>query len=104
MIKNYNKLIRDRIPEIIKSKGNSCTVSVLSDEEYKNKLAEKLVEEAQEFLESRSEEEMADVMEVFLALAKAYDFQDIETIRVKKAEERGGFEKKLLLEETVINA
>lgn len=103
MIKKYDKLVRDRIPEIIEAKGNSCTVSVLSEAEYRDKLSEKLVEEAKEFLESRSEEEMADVLEVFLALAKAYGFKDIEDIRIRKAEERGGFEKRLLLKETVVN-
>lgn len=103
MIKKYNKLIRDRIPEIIESKGNSCTTAIMDDEEYRNKLSEKLVEEAKEFLESRSEEEMADVLEVFLALSRAYDFQHIEELRVKKREERGGFDNKLLLLETVVN-
>ena len=104
MIKKYDKLIRDRIPEIIEAEGNKCTVSVLSDKEYKDKLAAKLVEEAEEFLESRSEEEMADVLEVFMAIAKAYGFKSIESIREKKKVKRGGFEKKLLLKETVIDA
>ncbi len=65
----YNKLVRDRIPEIIEASGKRCVCSTLSDEEYLAKLDEKLNEELAEYQESKSMEELADLLEVIRAVA-----------------------------------
>ena len=95
----YNKLVRDRIPEIIAADGKTCETRLLSDEEYLAMLDEKLNEELREYQESKSMEELADLMEVMRAVmvARRSSFEEVEEIRRKKAEKRGGFEKKLLL-------
>lgn len=100
----YNKLVRDRIPEIIKASGKQCICSTLSDEEYIAKLDEKLNEELAEYQESKSMEELADLLEVIRAVAAARgsSIEEVEAIRQDKAEKRGGFEKRILLTEVVI--
>ena len=105
MIKRYNKLVRDRIPEIIAADGNSCVTAALTDEEYIKMLDAKLNEELCEYQESKSMEELADLLEVIRAVAAARgsSIEEVEGIRRKKADERGGFEKKLLLVEVQDN-
>ena len=95
----YNKLVRDRIPEIIAADEKTCETRLLSDEEYLAMLDEKLNEELREYQESKSMEELADLMEVMRAVmvARGSSFEEVEEIRRKKAEKRGGFKKKLLL-------
>ena len=95
----YNKLVRDKIPQIIASDGNRCATRVLSDEEYLKMVDAKLSEELDEYLESGSAEELADLMEVIRAAAAArgYSYEQLEEIRAEKAEKRGGFEKRILL-------
>lgn len=97
----YHKLVRDRIPEIIEASGKTCSCRILSDSEYLEMLDEKLNEELSEYQESKSMEELADLMEVIRAAAKARgsSIEEVEKIRREKAEKRGGFEKKILLEE-----
>lgn len=97
----YHKLVRDKIPVIIKQSGKTCVCSVLSDEEYLEFLDEKLNEELAEYQESKSMEELADLLEVIraVAVARGSSPEEIETIRKTKADNRGGFEKKILLEE-----
>ena len=97
----YSKLVRDRIPEIIESSGKSCICEVLSDEQYIEMLDAKLNEELAEYQESKSMEELADLLEVVraVALARGSSIEEVEAIRIAKAEKRGGFEKKLLLKE-----
>ena len=99
----YRKLVRDRIPEIVERDGNTCSYSVLSDGDYLEKLDEKLNEELAEYQESKSMEELADLLEVMraVALARGSSIGEVEEIRRRKAEQRGGFEKKILLEEVV---
>ena len=99
----YNKLVRDKIPEIIENDGKTCTCSILSDEEYLKKLDEKLGEELAEYQESKSMEELADLLEVMRAVAAARgsSMEEVEKIRQEKARKRGGFEKKILLEKVV---
>ena len=99
--KVYNKLVRDRIPEIIGSSGKTCTVDTLTDEKYIAMLDAKLNEELAEYQESKSLEELADLLEVMGAVVKArgYSWDELTTIRKKKREERGGFEKRILLKE-----
>ena len=95
----YDKLIRDRIPEIIEQGGNRCRVEVLSDEDYLRMVDAKLDEELAEYHADGSVEELADLLEVIYAAAAArgYSREELERIRAKKAEKRGGFEKKIML-------
>ena len=95
--------MRDKIPDIIREAGKTCTVSVLSDDDYLKMLDEKLNEELAEYQESKSMEELADLLEVMSAVAAARgsSLEEVEQIRQKKKEKRGGFAKRILLE-TVI--
>jgi len=98
----YNKLIRDKIPEYIRSKGGNPIMHIATDEEYWKKLKEKLGEEVLEFQNDENEEELADILEVLDAIVdyKKFDKNKIEEIKKKKAEERGKFEKKIILDES----
>lgn len=94
---SYNKLVRDRIPEILDEKGVSYEKRIASPEEYKAELIKKLGEEAQEFLEAGDPEELADVVEVIEALKQLPEYSEVEAIRQKKKKERGGFDEKIIL-------
>jgi predicted house-cleaning noncanonical NTP pyrophosphatase (MazG superfamily) len=98
--KTYDKLVRDRIPEIIEKEGKHCVYSVLSREDYLSLLDLKLNEELAEYQESKSMEELADLLEVMRAvvLARGSSMEEVERIRIRKAEKRGGFEKRIMLE------
>ena len=108
MKKTYNKLIRDRIPEIIEKAGGNTPgkagheskVRILDDDEYVTYLSKKLQEEVDEFQDAHAFEELADILEVVLALAAAQGKtpEDLEALRAEKREKRGGFDKKLFLE------
>lgn len=99
----YNKLVRDKIPEIIESDGKTCKTELLSDEEYIKMIDAKLDEELAEYHKDQNIEELADLMEVIYAaaLARGYSLEDLEMVREKKVQERGGFEKRILLREVV---
>ena len=100
-MKAYNKLVRDRIPEIIKMNGQECVTEVLSDEAYIKALDEKLYEEMEEYQRDKSIDELADLLEVVYSVAKArgWSAEDLEKVRISKAEKRGGFEKRIFLKE-----
>lgn len=95
----YNKLIRDKIPEIIEASGKICETEILSDEEYLQMLDKKLDEELAEYHQEQSIEELADLLEVLYATAKArgYSIEELDHVRVEKQKARGGFDKKILL-------
>jgi predicted house-cleaning noncanonical NTP pyrophosphatase (MazG superfamily) len=97
----YNKLIRDKIPDIIKQEGKVPTTHIANNEEYKNKLHEKLKEEIDEFLEKPSNEELADILEVIYAISDLDNVkkEELETIRKEKALERGSFKNRIILDE-----
>ena len=99
MIKTYNKLVRDKIPEIIESNGQYCETKILDDETYLRVLDIKLNEEIDEYQESKSIEEIADILEVLMAIAKArgYSWQDVLKTQLVKRSERGGFDNKIFL-------
>lgn len=99
-MKTYNKLVRDNIPKIIKEAGKKCDTHTASDEEYTNMLEEKLKEELNEYMESKNLEELADIMEVIIALAKNSGYSEDELIHIRndKYNARGGFDKKIILE------
>lgn len=97
----YNKLVRDRIPEIIESSGKSCKIVILSEENYLQMIDAKLDEELAEYHKDQNIEELADMLEVIraAAIARGYTLEDLERVRAEKAAKRGGFEKKILLVE-----
>ena len=101
MIKRYNKLVRDKIPEIITKSGKTCKTEILSDEEYIKMIDLKLDEELQEYHEDKNIEELADLIEVIYAAANARGFsiEELESVRQAKALERGAFKEKILLKE-----
>ena len=98
-MKEYNKLIRDKIPEIITSSGKQCIVEVMNEKEYLEALDCKLEEELAEYQVDKSLEELADLLEVMYAVvvARGYSIEELERVRKQKAEKRGGFEKRLRL-------
>ena len=97
----YHKLVRDRIPEIIEADGKICDYETLSDKDYIILLDQKLNEELAEYQESKSLEELADLLEVMQAVVKArgWTLKELEQVRADKAVKRGGFERKILLKE-----
>jgi predicted house-cleaning noncanonical NTP pyrophosphatase (MazG superfamily) len=101
----YNKLVRDRIPEIIESNGIKASVRELDSSTYVRELKAKLEEEWKEYLGSTSDdeamEELCDILEILHAFAHVHgsDFEELEAIRKKKFHERGGFKKRLYLVE-----
>ena len=101
MKKTYNKLVRDLIPEIIEASGKKCSIEILDDEEYIKGIDAKLDEELAEYHKDQNIEELADLLEVIYAAAcaRGYSIEELERIRVAKAQERGGFDKRILLKE-----
>ena len=97
----YNKLVRDRIPEIIESSGKTCTTEILSPEDYLRMIDAKLDEELAEYHADQNLEELADLLEVIRAatVARGYTLEDLERVRAEKAAKRGGFEKRILLKD-----
>lgn len=95
----YNKLVRDKIPEIIEAKGGKAETRILSDEEYRMFLEAKLDEEAGEYHRDKTVEELADILEVVYALAASMGCTKEELLEIyeKKHGARGGFAKKILL-------
>lgn len=99
-MKVYNKLVRDKIPEIINGdNGCTCNTRILNDEEYLIELNRKLQEELKEYLESGEVEELADMEEVLRAIldVKKVSYEGFENIRNKKVEKRGAFKDKIFL-------
>ena len=99
--KVFNKLVRDHIPEIIEADGRKCICETLPKEQYLAILDAKLNEELAEYQDSKSLEELADLLEVMGAVvnARGYTWEQLTAIRKKKRDERGGFEKRILLKE-----
>lgn len=101
-MQRYDKLVRDNIPDIIKAKGGKSRTHIATPSEYRLKLKEKLAEEVKEFMESGDVEEIADIHEVLDAILEdlGYSKTEMEAIKVKKAKERGRFQKRIILEES----
>ncbi len=98
----YNKAIRDKIPEIIQKDGYTCNLKTLSDEEFLVEIEKKLSEEVTEYQNDKNPEELADILEVIFRIAKLRGIskQQLEKIRIKKIEKRGSFDKNLFLIDT----
>ena len=96
----HNKLVRDKIPEIIEKAGKKAYTHNLSEEEYMAELDKKLNEECAEYQADKSIEELADMLEVMYAIATArgWSVSELEDVRREKAEKRGAFERRIFLE------
>lgn len=106
MAKVYNKLVRDRIPEIIKVNGEVPVTRILDDKEYKEELEKKLYEEYQEVLNATGKdriEELADMLEIMKCLARLENstIEEVITIAQEKSKKRGAFEDKIFLEKVL---
>ncbi|EJR02846.1 MULTISPECIES: nucleoside triphosphate pyrophosphohydrolase [Bacillus] len=101
----YNKLVRDRIPEIIENNGKTFTTRILDEKEYIEEVSKKTQEELTEYLEAESKEhkveELADLLELVNTLAQyeGVTLEDVEKVRKQKAEKRGGFQERIFLVE-----
>lgn len=100
-MKEYNKLVRDKIPEIIRADGKECEVRIAEGKEKCELLEKKLMEEVNEFLEDKNLEELADVMEVLFGLAREIGYSEEELIRKRedKRSERGGVKEGIVLKQ-----
>jgi predicted house-cleaning noncanonical NTP pyrophosphatase (MazG superfamily) len=101
MKKTYNKLVRDRIPEIIEQDGKRAAFRYLEEDEVITQLFNKLSEETAELQDAQNVEEVADVIEVLFAIAQRYGHDEQQTLeRVHhKRQQRGSFQKGIFLEQ-----
>ena len=99
MKKTYNKLVRDKIPEIIKETGAQCEYHVATGEDLKQALYNKLTEEINEFIEDPCVEEMADIQEVLWAIQEFFNLSEYEILTTvhSKADQRGRFREGYIL-------
>jgi len=99
MIQKYNKLVRNKIPEIIQKNGDVPKIMILDEAQYFSALNTKLQEEIAEYLEDYRADELADILEVIYAIVrhKGLTVDDLEMLRAKKLEEKGDFSNKVLL-------
>ena len=98
---SYNKLVRDKIPQIIeRNEKRSCITRVLDDKEYLEELNKKIQEELNEYLESGEIEELADLEEVLRAIldSKGVSYEEFDQIRQEKVSKRGSFKDRIYLE------
>lgn len=102
-MKVYKKLVRDKIPEIVRSRGDTAVTRILTDEEFSEYLTKKLVEEVQEYLADETAEELADIYEVILAILRHRNmsFESFEELRKRKLLERGGFCERIFLDAVI---
>ncbi|MDD6878696.1 MAG: nucleoside triphosphate pyrophosphohydrolase [bacterium] len=107
MGKIYNKLVRDKIPNIIMNNGEVPITKILSNEEYKKELYSKLLEESEEVISAEKEdniiEELADVLEVIKAIAELNEktLADVNKACNEKRLNKGGFKSRVFLEKTI---
>lgn len=93
----YNKLVRDKVPQKLDGMGISYEKRVADDAEYRVELIKKLLEEAAEFTEAGAIEELADVLEVVDALRALPEYADVARVQEEKRNTMGGFEKRIIL-------
>ena len=98
-IKKYNKVIRDKIPEIIAESGKKYNLKHLDDASFLAELEKKLIEEVNEYIESKDVEELADLLEVICRISelRGVNSDELDEIRKDKAEKRGRFANNLFL-------
>ena len=95
----YNKAVRDKIPEIIKSSGKNCNIKKLDNSEFLVQLEKKLIEELSEYQKSKDIEELADILDVIYRISElnGVTVDELDKIRSKKEEQRGKFDNNLFL-------
>lgn len=100
MTEEYDKLVRDGVPDVVEADGETPITHTADDAEFEERLVEKLEEEVAEYRESREVPELVDVMEVVHAIRdhEGVPFQRLEAMRAQKAAERGGFTDRIVLE------
>ena len=100
MGRRYDKLVRDEIPDIIERNAETPICYRAGEDEYERRLLDKLDEEVAEYRENREAEELADILEVVHAIRRheGVTADDLEQLRFEKAEERGRFEDRIVLE------
>ncbi|MDY7077161.1 MAG: nucleoside triphosphate pyrophosphohydrolase [Chloroflexota bacterium] len=98
----YDKLVRDKIPDIIARRGDKSVTRILDADAYERELRSKLQEEVAEFGASGEVEELVDILEVVYALAAVKDVSrfQLEEMRARKQEKKGGFDQRIFLIET----
>lgn len=101
MKRTYNKLVRDKMPELIRESGRTFTSRLLENEEYFQALIDKVIEEMDDYRQSGNEEELADVYEALDCLMryKNYEPLHMDYLKLMRREARGSFEKRILLED-----
>ena len=99
-MKEYNKLVRNRIPEIITGDNKKPITHIASEKEFENALVDKLTEEVNEYKSSGDLEELVDIMEVVEAIGylKGVSLGELNKLKRKKANKRGSFSKRIILE------
>lgn len=99
-MKEYNKLVRDKIPEIINNDNRVAVTRILDNEEYLKELNTKLQEEVKEYLEDNNVEELADIIEVIYGIldSKNVSIEEFEKVRLEKVNKRGAFKQRIFLE------
>lgn len=102
-MKVYNKLVRDKIPEIIAKDNRKPITTILNDKDYLIELNRKIQEEVKEYLESNNIEELADIVEVIYGIldAKNISIEEFENVRKSKVQKRGAFKEKIFLEKVL---
>ncbi|GAA0774291.1 nucleoside triphosphate pyrophosphohydrolase [Clostridium subterminale] len=98
-MKVYNKLVRDKIPQVIAEDGNQCDIEIASKEDMTSLLEDKLKEEVNEYLKDKNLEELADIMEVLFGLAHNLGYSEEELLEKRKwkLKQRGGFKDGVVL-------
>lgn len=99
MKRAYNKLVRDKMPQLIKESGRESTSRILNEKEYFDALLDKVIEEIEEYRVSREEEELADVYEVLdcLVQLKEYEPMHLDYLQLIRREARGSYKDRILL-------
>tara|TARA_R110002020_G_scaffold49875_2_gene141593 strand:+ start:13092 stop:13406 length:315 start_codon:yes stop_codon:yes gene_type:complete len=97
----FNKLVRDEIPRIIEDTGKWCRYHIAGLDEYETHLYKKMGEELDEFIETPSYEEAADMWEVFKAICEFHrlDINHVKSEALKKKMKRGAFKERIILDE-----
>ncbi len=99
MNKAYNKLVRDKVPEIITAEGKKTIIRIADTEEFNLLLKDKLLEEVDEFINSDNPQELADILEVIIAIGGTFglSFKDLSEMAEEKEKSRGGFKERTVL-------